>query len=201
MVLEATFAQLIRSLERLREAMEHLQLTVREDCPEELALADSLNDAISDQLGWLTEALDCARVTTVEWERESNPNVVQAQLAKAQRLVNQAMLHQAEHLSGCEQFRLLGDLPQREHARSWRDWARTVEASLATFPRLVYAVLEAERECWQALCDSQRRDSVNVRNVSVGQQFFRDSESNPEGLAGAAGAPSKFWTTEPATDD
>ena len=196
MALEATFGEFIRSLEQWREAMENLQLTVREDCPEEMAFADSLNDAISDQLGWLEEALESARTAAAAAAGDGDLPKAQAQLASAQRLVNQSMLHQAEHLTGYEQMRLLKQLEGRGQTRLWRDWVRTVTASFSSFPRLVHAVLEKGRECWPALAERQRRETVNVRNVAVGQQFFRESGSElEEGVAGASF--SKLWATEP----
>ena len=200
MSLESTLGELFRCLEQWREAMEHLQLTVREDCPEELAFADSFNDAISDQLGWLGEARECAQAAGPELARDGDLGKVQARLGKVQQLVNEAVLNQAEHLTGCEQLRLLTDLREREQARPWRDWVQTVEASLVAFPRLLHVVLEAERKCWEALCELLRHQTVSVRNVSVGQQFFRENESSG-GLAEAAGAVAKFWATEPQTDD
>ena len=199
MALPATFTQLIRTLEHWREAMEHLQLTVREDCPQERAMTDPLNDAISDQLGWIAEALECTRMAATELPREENLRRVRAQISKTQRLVNQAIVGQGEHLTGCEQFRLLGDVEEREQGRPWKDWVRTVEASLAAFPRLLYAVMEAERECWEALCDSLGNPMVSVRNVSVGQQFFRENGSNREGVGENGGAASEIWATEPQT--
>ena len=199
MALQAAFTQLIRTLEQWREAMEHLQLTVREDCPQERAITDPLNDAISDQLGWIAEALECARSAAKELPGGQNPATTRAQISKTQRVVNQAILDQAENLTGCEQFRLLGDVEKREQARSWQDWVRTVEASLTAFPRLLHAVLEAERECWEALCDSLGNPTVNVRNVAVGQQFFRANGTNRDGMEESEGTPSEIWANEPQT--
>lgn len=146
------FQKLVHELGRWREALEALHCTVTEDRPaaNDVALADYYENAVTDALGWLAEALQAAeRAAEMAGGGESFRNVGRGLALVHARINDLARQHLVE-IAGWERVSDLTELGRRR-GRQWQRWAEAVRRSLESVPEAQHAAQSALAEAWQAM--------------------------------------------------
>lgn len=154
MAAQNTFQTLAHELERWHDALTALHCTVAEDRPaaNDVALADYYESAVTDALGWLSEALDAARAAA-RAEAGGDSSQVRRALAIVQQRVESTARHHLIELAGWDRVVGLAELGARR-GRAWSGWAEAVRRSLEAAPEPQLATQAALADAWQEIAGS-----------------------------------------------
>jgi hypothetical protein len=178
MGLEANFASLNTQEQHLKDALQALCLTVREDLPAggEAALADDFGDTAEDLLGWLQEALTAC--TLGERAAASSPpdlDGARRALVTCQDRHNHIARRFASELTSYDRLRLLARLG-RDRGGEWRPWATSVRTALDRCRGPLDDIGQTLFACWRALTEQTAGGGVNVQATNIGQQILLPEE-------------------------
>ena len=154
MALESTFQHLVQQLARWHEALEALHFTVTEDRPatDDVALADCYENAVTDALGSLQEALAHARHAAQSVATPGQIDRVRRSLYRIHTCVNETAHRCAVDLARWERLRELNQLGRRR-GPEWSSWAQTIHHSLDNLPDMLHETQQAVATCWQELTE------------------------------------------------
>lgn len=169
MTLHDHLRQLELGLVALQEGLAGLDMTLREDAPEEPgpALVDLLGDAGGELQGWLASAL-----TALARERagESTLAGVTRTLVHCHERLQRCHRHALEHLFSLERQRQLQRLAQQRPG-AWRRWALAVAGSLERLQWLLADAQQAVFDGWRELSERLLERGVSVQATNIGQQI------------------------------
>lgn len=151
---ESPFTGLVDQLGRWQQSLEELRLTVTEDRPatNDVALADQLEDAVTDALAACRMARDCA-LQAGEAEVRSDRPTAKLRLSQVHEVSNRLGHLHATSLAGWERMRDLNELGRRR-GRRWGQWSTACVATLQDWPVQMVATLAQLLRCWQHLVDN-----------------------------------------------
>lgn len=170
MALESAFESLGLELEKLRDALIGLRITVVEDKPLEGAvmLVDSYCDAAEDAVGWLEESRSSARAAL---SAVAHP----ADIASARRAlitchdaytrISQRFANDLRAYDRMSELTRLGRIRRGE----WEAWVGSVKQALDRCQQPMFDVYQAISVCWQEIADRNASTSVSVSTTTIGQ--------------------------------
>lgn len=167
MTIERSLNELIGDLDRSRDELVALGITVREDRPrqDDVALADLLADTIEEMAGWLQEGIEAAARARQNGGESPNLNRVWRSLSHCQqRLV---FVRQT-----CDELRSpfrINTLTRIGHDRGgeWQAWVELVLSGLETLNAAIQSVDQSILLCWQEVGDRSAAGGVSVQNIQT----------------------------------
>src|SRR5262249_289612 len=172
MALERTFQELSDRLRRLRDSLLALQLTIREDLPQQgsVALVDQFGDAVDDSLGWLEESLAASVEAYHAVEDALDMDLARRALGNCQERFHRVEQRFATDLVSYEK---LNDLTGfgRSRRGEWLGWVRSVKEGLEECRQPIDEVSKALLACWQEIAERAGMTSISVQATNIGQQI------------------------------
>lgn len=154
MALEKTLRDLTDLLSRLRDHLQTLQLSVREDAPAQgaVVLVDKFGDALDDSLGSLEEALAAVEEARRALVPSFHRDAITRALARCQENFHALELR---YYSELVSYRRLKDLIAFARARrgEWPAWVKSVRRGLNQCTHPLDEINKALLSCWQELAE------------------------------------------------
>jgi len=161
MTLQASIAQLDKSLATFEDAVGALHVTLYEDRPagDVPALVDRFDNTATELLGVVNEARS-------RLQGSSTPDAGEAAaIREVHRLVNYLSTTYWHELAAYGVVARLVEMSQ-EYGRTWQSWCRVTQAAIVACSVPLAETSSAVLECWSALAD--RRSSVpSLKAVST----------------------------------
>jgi hypothetical protein len=150
--LDTKLHDLMQPLVSWHETLEALHFTVTEDRPvgDDVALADCYENAVTDALSSLREALAHSRRAAAA---PGQLDRVRHSLYRIHTCVNDTTHHCAVDMACWGRLRELDQLGRRRGPQ-WSSWSQTVHQSLERLPELSHEIQQALAACWQELAGS-----------------------------------------------
>jgi hypothetical protein len=181
MALAPAFHELTARLDRLREALLALRVTVAEDRPlaGEALLVDQLDEAVEEAVGYLEEAVGAAGQGKKAVEAPVDLERARTALAACHAKVNLFGRRLCADLLGFERIAGLRRLARRRGGE-WPPWALSVQRGAEACRQPLHEVHEALLDCWQEV--AERSAAVSVHAVGIGRQVViaGRAEATPE---------------------
>ncbi|HEY0078672.1 MAG TPA: hypothetical protein VGB73_08500 [Pyrinomonadaceae bacterium] len=181
MSLRTEIQSLYAHLQRLREALVSLRVTIEEDRPEgsSVMLLDAFGDATEDALGWLEEALQSIEPAAVlKGDKAFDANRARQALVFCQEQFNRINYRFSFDLVAYERIAELMRLGQ-ERRGEWRGWTTSVRQSLEGCQQQLYDTSHALFRCWQEIAERVGMTSVSVQSTNIGQQVTVPTSQEP----------------------
>jgi hypothetical protein len=180
MTLEAAFGDLRLQLQKLREVLVGLRITVVEDRPleDEAMLVDDFGDMVTDLLAWLEKASTAAGEGRQALSPPMNMDRARRALAVCHEWFNRTAHRLSSDLMSYERIAELAHLIER--GGEWPIWARSVKEGLDRCQQPLYDVNQALFRCWQEIAERAGMTSVAVQTTSIGQQITTPAERDTE---------------------
>lgn len=186
MALQSTFRHLLTELQKLRDALDALHLTIN-DKPlrDDAAMTNDLEDTLLDITGLLHESLRAAR----EGEKAVGQEL---DLSKARRALTES--HEGFHriaqrfstdLGSYEKLRYLDRLGS-ERRGEWLAWTRSTKQGIELCREPLDAISQALAGCWQGIAEHPASTNVSVRATNIGQKIVTRDLSEREFLGDRA---------------
>jgi hypothetical protein len=170
MALEKSFQEQSRQIRRTRDRFLEVLLTLREDCPGELAIADHFADAVEDLRGRIEEALEAA----VEGERNVGHPI---DLEGARRALQQCQekFDTVDHqfFSDVASYEQLDELNNmgRNRDSEWAAWAEAVRQGIDHCRQQIEQARSAMKVCWQEIAERVGTTNVSISTTNIGQKI------------------------------
>lgn len=167
MALASALVQLSLQWRQLCEAVREMRVTIVEDKPGDVMLADDLTNAADDMLGAAEEAL--ALLAPGLKRNELDDRDMRSILASCH---DQFITLSSRYMNGLSSYRHIAELVRlgRERGRAWQAWTQMVQAALEhTLPEMEN-VSRAQLACWQELAERAGMAglTINTRAIAVG---------------------------------
>jgi hypothetical protein len=178
MALEKTFRDLTKQLRMLNDRLEELRVTVVEDRPakNDAVLVDSLEDAVTDVLGWLNEAIQSSVRAERAIKHPLDLEQARQSLSRCQELFHQADQVFRASLVSYERLQELSGFA-RERGGEWAAWFSGVKQGCQQCPQPLEEARRALAECWQEIAEKAGTTSISVRTTNIGKKIARGKES------------------------
>jgi hypothetical protein len=173
MALEKSFQDQTRQLRRIRDRFVEVLLTIREDCPAELAIADNLGDTFDELRGWLEEALNAAAGGE---KNVGHPIDLDGARRALQRCQEQFDKVDERFFSGVASYERLDDLNTMSKHREpeWSERANWADAVLQGIDHCRQEIEESRsalKACWQEIAERVGSTNVSISTTNIGQKI------------------------------
>ena len=169
MTLHKTIRHLSVELQRLREILDALLITVMEDRPRQsdVVLVDMIGDTTLELNGLLEEAI--AAALDGQQAVAGNPDFdrVRRAMATCHERFNSLSNRFASDLVRYERVAELAQVGRR--GGEWRAWSGSVKQALEACRQPLFDVAETLIRCWEEIAERAAGGSVSVQATSVGQ--------------------------------
>ncbi len=169
MTLRTAFETSNTYLSTLHEEFSALQVTLREDKPDDTAVADILGDKVDDLLCWLEQALAAAREGQRAVDQGPDLNRAWQALTSCQ----ETFIHLQYKFFDLISYDSLESLMRAddEAGAAWTVWVRSVKEGLDRCQQPLYNISQALAQCWQEVADRVGMTSVSIRTSNIGQKI------------------------------
>jgi hypothetical protein len=172
MALESTFRELCDQYYRLLEALNGLQVTLGDKPVNgESAMADDLENIVTDVTGALRDALDASLQAKGDSRHPMELDAARRRLAVCQERFHQINDSFANGLASYEKLRELVRLGNRRRGE-WRAWTKSVKAATEQCLPPLQQANKALANCWQEISEHAGNTTVSVRTTNVGQRII-----------------------------
>jgi hypothetical protein len=170
MALEKSFQEQTRQLRRVRDRFLEVLLTLREDCPGELAIADDLGDTFDELRGWLEEALNAAAGGE---KSVGHPTDLDGARRALQRCQEQFDKVDERFFSGVASYEKLDNLSNTGKNRDseWTPWADAVRQGIDHCRQEIEESRSALKACWQEIAERVGTTNVSINTTNIGQKI------------------------------
>jgi hypothetical protein len=180
-MLEKSFGELSARLQRLRDRLRELRVTVVEDRParQEAVVVDTLEYAIEDLLGWVEELLQHAAVCRNAVGHPIDFGQARTSLSTCQNLFSRMQQTFSGELNSYERLKDLTTFGQ-ERRGEWKSWVASVRLGIDQCSQPLSEAGQALADCWQEIAEHSGGVSVSVRNTSIGQRITTAKSTDPD---------------------
>ena len=184
MALEATFRELPFRIDRLRDALFALQITLGDKPPDdESALCDGVENTVLDIMGTLHHARQAASKALKAVGHPMDMDLVRRSLAICQERFHAIEQQFASDLVSYEKLKELARLGSER--RKWLPWSKTVKRGIEECRQPLEQISTTLAQCWQELVEHRSKNSISIHAGNVDQKLFtRGSKEAVGDLAG-----------------
>lgn len=178
MALQASLQDLATRLTGLSDRLAELQVTVLQDSPSEIALADGLSGVVDDLQGWVQDSLD-ALSSTLGGAPQSDLESIVESVSRCRVALLEVLRRFSADLAAqhrLEQLTAVG----RERGGDWGLWARGVKEAVDRCDAALQQALGALLGCYQEVAERVGAGSMSVQATAIGAEI-RLGEDGIEG--------------------
>ena len=164
MALAATLIELNKQWRQLCEAVREMRVTIVEDKPGDVMLADDLSNAVDDMLGAAEEAL--AILGPSLQRSELDDKEVRCALVSCH---NQFIGLSSRFMGGMSSYRHIAELVRlgRQRGRVWQAWTETVQTAMEQTQPEMENVNRALLSCWQEVAERAGAGVISVHATAI----------------------------------
>jgi hypothetical protein len=168
--LQASLGELGARCSDFGDAMTRLRLTLVEDRPSDIALADGMAAVVDDIQGWVEECEHALREAPSSSRTSADLEAIVECLAGCRYAVSKMLGQFSQELGARQRIDHLTAVG-RERGGAWMRWAGEVKRSIDVSDAALREVVDSLLGCYQEVADRIGAGSVTATASSVGVSF------------------------------
>jgi hypothetical protein len=172
MALEKTFREFCTALQKLRDRVGELRLTVVVDRPSknDAVVVDNLEYGVEDMLGWLNETIAAAKAAERAAGHPLDLEQARHALTTCQERFQRIEQVFSTNLVSYERMKDLTSFGS-ERRGEWPSWVTSVKQGIDHCRQPIEETRNYLAACWQEIAERVGMTSISVRTTNIGQKI------------------------------